>query len=97
MYEYYHPAKLRVPRDQRVDQITTGMGPKAIVDLIGAPDYVRGEREWVEKRGDVIWEYDMDATLPYTLRIVWKDRTAWWIRKIEPPLWKNSNRRDQQD
>jgi hypothetical protein len=94
--EPYHPPQHATPRARRVDEVSKRSGPKDVVDTIGEPDYLTrpaagdGEADWV-------WEYDIDADSPYTLRIVWAGRRIRSISKVEPPSWKDSNKRDLQD
>jgi hypothetical protein len=92
----YHPVKASMPRADRVRLVNKELTPRDVVDALGEPDYVSrplpgdGEADWV-------WEYDIDADKPYTLRIVWAGQSSRSIKRVEPPAWKEGNTRDLND
>ncbi len=85
--EYVEVAPLPEPRASRVDQVVTGMTPREVLASIGAPDYVN--------HGRLAWEYEIDATSPYTLLVIWDDEKKHVGRceRITPPLWQQGNTR----
>jgi hypothetical protein len=74
----YEVPTLPRPRFLSADLIREGMEPEDVLNLLGAPDYVK----FVE------WYYDMDASPPFTLMIKWKKNgTVDEIERHTPPYW----------
>ena len=69
-----------------LDKPLEGMKPIELLAAIGAPDFVNFGHE--------AWEYDMDASPPYTLRVHWRDKKVVdRVERIEPPLWQQGETR----
>lgn len=76
------------PRADRVDMVRVGDEPAAVRSAIGCPDSVAEQ--------NLIWEYDMDAVEPYTLRIRWSVGRVEQIERIKPALWQQGFARDRE-
>ncbi len=75
-------------REVRAASLEPGLSPSAVVDLIGAPDFVVLHND--------SWEYDMDTTPAYTLTLTWGAEGVKTITMTRPALWQQENRRDLQ-
>jgi hypothetical protein len=82
----YRPKPLAVPRNARSDAIRNGMKAEAVLDLIGAPDFI----------GHDTWEYDVDSTPASSLVLKWDARRVTRIERRSPALWKQGLVRDRQ-
>ena len=82
--EYFLPSIPKIARHTQTDKIEKGMGTKAVLTLIGSPDFVDEE-----------WHYDMDAEKPYTLVLTWENARLVKIERVSPPIWKSGLTRDQ--
>lgn len=79
----YRPKKYTTSRHQRAVQLRQGMRPVEVLDILGPPD------ELVSRNNQ--WRYDIDAEMPYSLLVTWKDyRIAAKIEKVQP-LWYRSD------
>lgn len=92
-------------RVEGVASLALGMSPDEVLERIGAPDLLARRsvpsqlapgltvRSWSTSA----WEYDMDATPPYTLRIQWtQDGRVAAVQVVTPPVWQEPNTRDAQ-
>lgn len=72
---------LPAPRATRVDLVQEGASAMQVLQAVGPPDDVIHYQR--------AWEYSMDATEPYTLRLIFSDehRVA-VIERLKPPLWQ---------
>ncbi len=78
------------PRAERVELIKKGMTATAMLAAIGAPDYIHDTID-----GDPVWDYDMDTSAPYTLRlrIHREGETLRRFEQIKPACWQRSTPR----
>lgn len=83
----YVPKRLRAPRETYIDEVQAGQTAEQVLDLIGAPDFVGRSRTW---------EYDMDASPPFSLILKWDERKVVDVQRVEPALWKEGFTRDEQ-
>lgn len=81
-------ASLPSPRAERVDLLRPGMTPREILEAVGHPDQLR-----LGRRGT--WEYDIDATEPFTL-VIHFDADHLELERTErvPPKWVGQERWD---
>jgi len=77
-------------RAAKASEVKTGIGVTDLLKLVGEPDY--------EGKGEDTFDYDMDATPAFTLRVTLnaKDGTVSKVERIAPPVWKDSLERDGQ-
>jgi len=83
----YVPSGKLQPRPKAAAAIKRDMIPKEVVDILGAPDEIRFPN-LARLDYSPTWEYEIDASPPYTLRLVWASRRLKDIEKVDPPLWK---------
>ncbi len=81
----YEPKTTAIPRAVNAGKVAEGMKAEMVLDLLGGPDFV----------GYDSWEYDMDATRPFSLLVRWDARQVIDVQK-RPPLWKEGFVRDEQ-
>jgi hypothetical protein len=82
----YIPKAAAVPRVLNAGKVKTGMKGEQVLDLLGGPDFV----------GYDTWEYDMDASPPFSLILKWDARHVIDVQKKTPALWKEGFVRDEQ-
>ncbi len=82
----YEPKPLAEARHMTADSVRKGMKADEVLDLIGAPDFVRYGT----------WEYDMDAEPAYSLIVKWDRRSVVGTEKRGPALWQQGMVRDRQ-
>ena len=82
----YIPKVAVLPRAMNAGKVKTGMKGEQVLDLLGGPDFV----------GYDTWEYDMDASPPFSLILKWDARHVIDIQMKTPVLWKEGFVRDEQ-
>jgi len=84
---YWQPEDpLPFQREQRVEELKTGMTPEEVTALIGTPDFITHDG----------WEYDVDGKAPATLILRWGQRGVEKLEHQTPPKWSNGVERDRQ-
>lgn len=80
----YQQKNYRKSRHERASQLTEGLKPVAVLDIMGPPDVME---RWVRA-----WRWDVDTEPPYSLVVEWDRRlykvTA--VRRVQPPLWQGN-------
>lgn len=72
-------------RESNTDKVQKGMSPEQVIDLIGYPDFVPGDK----------WQYDIDAEDPYTLTLSWSNnQTVDEVKNDRPAHWQSVTKRD---
>lgn len=69
------------PTDRRnaAAKIRSGLAPKEVYEILGAPDYIPFDS----------WRYDVDGDSPYSLVLWWtEDGKVSRVEKAQPPLWE---------
>jgi hypothetical protein len=84
----------RVARSQKADDLHLGDSRIQVLATVGSPDFISPRYVEDLKQGDTVWDYDMDATEPFTLRLVFRDEKLLKATQIEP-VWRNTAFRDQ--
>jgi hypothetical protein len=77
-------AHLSGPRETHADKLLLGTRLSEVIQTIGEPDYT------MRSADGFAWEYDVDADIPYTLRVTFEGK-EFLIDKVEtmvPPGWK---------
>jgi hypothetical protein len=80
------------PREQVAAEVGIGMGVRAVLEAIGAPDVVAEERV---PSGQARWEYDVDGSNPFTLVIIWRGGQVQSIDRRRPVAWQDGLARDE--
>ena len=82
--------------DSEVDSVSEGMPVRDVIELLGVPDSLLQATK--NRR---VLEFDIDADLPYTLRIIYtvsnsefEPVTVETVERITPPRWTIEARRD---
>ncbi|MEK7469251.1 MAG: hypothetical protein AAB074_17895 [Planctomycetota bacterium] len=73
-------------RVSRVDKVKEGMSLREVAECLGNPDFDNFDRS-------LVWEYDIDAEKPFTLRISFEANSK--VERLEPPVWKKASKRDR--
>ncbi|MCF7957951.1 MAG: hypothetical protein K9M57_05825 [Phycisphaerae bacterium] len=74
----YVPVPLDKDRRLMAEEVARGMGPEAVLGVVGAPDLISWDR----------WHYDMDCEKPYTLIVCWDENEVCGIQKKTPVMWQ---------
>jgi len=65
--------------EKALPKIKRQISPKDVYRELGPPDYVAFGS----------WRYDLDATKPYSVRVIWDDDgVVKQVEKVSPPLWR---------
>lgn len=77
-------------RVSRVDKVKEGSSPREVAESLGNPDFDNFDKT-------LVWDYDIDAEKPFTLRISFDANFSEVERleRLEPPVWKRVSRRDR--
>jgi hypothetical protein len=77
-------------RAAKADGVKVGMTVHELVAAVGLPDF-----EVEDRSNGLALDYDMDASTPFTLRLVLEDNKVVSVRRIEPAVWKDGYERDR--
>jgi len=84
----FKPLKHAKPRSERVADVKVGQTALEVLQLIGPPDHIDTHKQ--------VWEFDIDGKSRYTLRLQWAHATTVdALEKVEPPVWKVGQLRDE--
>ena len=92
--EPYEPKEQRNSRAAVVRSVDRTMTPRAVLDAIGAPDYIAFP-DVLRRDYEPTWEYDIDDAGGYTLRVRWRGETIDSITRVTPAVWKSKIERDR--
>jgi hypothetical protein len=80
-------------RTEGVERIRNDMTPADVLGMLGAPDFV-GRRNPTDPGCTEVWEYDLDSSPAFTLRIIWDQKRVRVesIERLTPALWQTDTR-----